>query len=67
MLAPPHLTPRTGAALRVAKPTVRRFPSNPEATHTVKRDGVLAEIEIDAEPWRVRLYFTREHANAWLS
>ena len=55
------------AALRIAKPVTRRFPSNPEGTRSIKREGLLAEIEIDVAPWRMRLYFTPEHAAAWLA
>jgi len=54
-------------ALSSAKPTVRRFPTNPEATCAVKREGLIAEVEVDAGPWRIRLYFTKQHAAAWLS
>lgn len=55
------------AALRQAKPVMRKFPSNPDGTRSIKREGLLADIEIDAAPWQVRLYFTPQHAAAWLA
>ncbi|MGH7605282.1 MAG: hypothetical protein ACREU5_00350 [Burkholderiales bacterium] len=53
------------AALLKARKVIRKFPANEEGTQTVEREGVLAMVELDTKPFRVLLYFTAEHAQAW--
>jgi hypothetical protein len=49
-----------------ALPAVRAFPSDRYGKQLERRRGVLATVEIDIEPYVSRLYFTPQHADAWL-
>ncbi len=53
------------AALATAPKTLRRFPTNHEGTETIDREGLVAEVRLDTNPFRVLLYFSAPHAEAW--
>jgi len=53
------------AGLRAASPLVRRFPSG-NTGQSVERHGLRAAIALPQAPHEVILYFTKEHAQAWL-
>ncbi|RUX47025.1 hypothetical protein EOA33_19585 [Mesorhizobium sp. M4A.F.Ca.ET.050.02.1.1] len=52
------------ASLRTAGRTIRNFPDSEGGTHA--RKGLLVRIEVAADPYEIDLYFTKEHAQAWL-
>jgi hypothetical protein len=53
-------------ALATAKRVTRTFPSNAEGTTFNKLEGWLAEIIIDSEVDKLPLFFTDQHAEAWV-
>jgi hypothetical protein len=51
-----------------AAPAIRRFfPRDAEGKDLHPRDGLLAEVRLDVAPFVMKLYFTKEHAAAWLA
>jgi hypothetical protein len=52
-------------ALLTAEPMRRVFPRDNIGLGVVAIDGLAATVLLDADPFRVTLFFTREHAAAW--
>ncbi len=52
-------------ALREATPLTRHFASGDGSGEFKFFAGLLAAVTLDREPFRIGLYFTKEHAEAW--
>lgn len=54
------------AALTKATPTHRRFPADISGTRAETLTGCMIMVSIDVQPYTVRIFFTDQHAEAWL-
>jgi hypothetical protein len=54
------------AALAQPTPTVRRFPVGEDGASTAEYSGSVATLELQTDPHQISLFFTLEHAQAWL-
>lgn len=53
------------SALASAETVRRHFPRDATGKDLERREGLLAIVPLDSEPFSVRLYFTKQHAAAW--
>jgi hypothetical protein len=53
-------------ALATAQQVTRDFPSNAGGTTSIKHDGLQAEIKLDSAEDSALLFFTLQHADAWM-
>lgn len=44
----------------------RKFPTDMLGKTTIRRDGLLATVAFSKEPFKVTLFFTKEHKKIWL-
>lgn len=59
------IAPIEREALAISQKVLRKFPSNPEGTQCIDREGLVAEVRLDTSPFRVALFFTSQHPEAW--